>query len=396
MDIANIPIENNIKKETYMQLLNIIKDEFTTDEQKLFVESFQLYLQYDDENEFIIDLDNIWKWLGFNKKGDCKVLLIKIFEENKDYKIIKNSCKQNFASDSSEAKNIKSRDTRGGHNKENILMTIKCFKKLCLKSNTKKADEIHDYYIKLKKCNQKCLEKSLQKLLQEKDDKIKELEKPIYFEVPKEQWIYVFQEISKKGQNIYKIGLASKSVDKRKQNYKTYASDGFEEIFRFNTNNCFLLENVVKQLLYKYKYRHVSEKGGTEYYESDIEYIKNIIKISGAFIDTLFGTHDNISKTELVKIINNNIIKNLYGSDEYIKTFLPEIIVNNCQKTFNENQKNIKKKFKKYLDKNDRNDIAEKMCENFNEVLKSILPEDLDYYNNDDYDKYVRERRLSI
>lgn len=46
-----------------------------------------------------------------------------------------------------------------------------------------------------------------------------------------------------------------------------------------NTNNCFLLENIVKQLLYKYKYRHVSEKGGTEYYECDIEYIKNIIKI---------------------------------------------------------------------------------------------------------------------
>jgi len=33
------------------------------------------------------------------------------------------------------------------------------------------------------------------------------------------------------------------------------------------------------------------------------------------------------------------------------------------------------------------------MCENFNEVLKSILPDDLDYYNDDDY---VRERRLSI
>jgi hypothetical protein len=383
--IANIPIENNIKKETHIQLLNIIKEEFTTDEQKLFVESFQLYLQYDDENEFIIELDNIWKWLGFGRIEECKRVLVKNFQKDIDFKI-------SFPQVGGKKKggiNI-------GRPKENILMTIKCFKKLCLKSNTKKADEIHDYYIKLEKCNQKCLEKSLQKLLQEKDNKIKELEKPIYFEVPKEQWIYVFQEISKKGQNIYKIGLASKSVDKRKQNYKTYASDGFEEIFRFNTNNCFLLENVVKQLLYKYKYRHVSEKGGTEYYESDIEYIKNIIKISGAFIDTLFGTHDNISKTELVKIINNNIIKNLYGSDEYIKTFLPEIIVNNCQKTFNENQKNIKKKFKKYLDKNDRNEIAEKMCENFNEVLKSILPEDLDSYNNDDYDKYVRERRLSI
>ena len=36
-------------------------------------------------------------------------------------------------------------------------MTIKTFKKLCLKSNTKKADEIHDYYIKLEECLQETI-----------------------------------------------------------------------------------------------------------------------------------------------------------------------------------------------------------------------------------------------
>ena len=37
----------------------------------------------------------------------------------------------------------------GGNNKEQIMMNINTFKKFCLKSATKKADEIHDYYIKL-------------------------------------------------------------------------------------------------------------------------------------------------------------------------------------------------------------------------------------------------------
>lgn len=36
-----------------------------------------------------------------------------------------------------------------GLNKENILLTVNTFKKFCLKAGTKKADEIHDYYIKL-------------------------------------------------------------------------------------------------------------------------------------------------------------------------------------------------------------------------------------------------------
>jgi phage anti-repressor protein len=40
-------------------------------------------------------------------------------------------------------------DTRGGHNKEEIFLTINTFKKFCLKSGTKKADEVHDYFIKL-------------------------------------------------------------------------------------------------------------------------------------------------------------------------------------------------------------------------------------------------------
>jgi hypothetical protein len=37
----------------------------------------------------------------------------------------------------------------GGQNKEKILLNIYTFKKLCIKSNTKKADEVHDYFIKL-------------------------------------------------------------------------------------------------------------------------------------------------------------------------------------------------------------------------------------------------------
>jgi hypothetical protein len=34
-------------------------------------------------------------------------------------------------------------------NKEIIMLTIKAFKSFCLKAGTKKADEVHDYFIKL-------------------------------------------------------------------------------------------------------------------------------------------------------------------------------------------------------------------------------------------------------
>lgn len=44
-------------------------------------------------------------------------------------------------------------------------MTVNTFKKLCLKSNTKKADEIHDYFIKL--------EESLQETINEESNELR-------------------------------------------------------------------------------------------------------------------------------------------------------------------------------------------------------------------------------
>jgi len=45
------------------------------------------------------------------------------------------------------------------------MLTVSTFKKFCLKAGTKKADEIHDYYIKL--------EETFQQLLQEESDELK-------------------------------------------------------------------------------------------------------------------------------------------------------------------------------------------------------------------------------
>ena len=41
------------------------------------------------------------------------------------------------------------KNLHGGQNKETILLTVNTFKKFCLKAGTSKADEVHDYYIKL-------------------------------------------------------------------------------------------------------------------------------------------------------------------------------------------------------------------------------------------------------
>jgi molybdenum-dependent DNA-binding transcriptional regulator ModE len=45
------------------------------------------------------------------------------------------------------------------------MLNIKTFKSLCLKAGTKKADEIHDYYLKM--------EEIIHKVVQEESDELK-------------------------------------------------------------------------------------------------------------------------------------------------------------------------------------------------------------------------------
>ena len=136
LDIVNLIEKNPITKLTkpyQSRLINKIKARFTTDEQQLFLASFYCYLNY-KKDDYPVDLDNVWEWMGFSEKSKAKRTLAKNFAEPEDYKI------------SEENKN---QEKHGGHNKEQILMTIKTFKKLCMKANTKKSNEIHDYYLKL-------------------------------------------------------------------------------------------------------------------------------------------------------------------------------------------------------------------------------------------------------
>ncbi len=68
------------------RLISLIKAELNTEEQQQFVNSFKLYLEYgDDDTKFIINFDDIWKWIGFTQKGHAKTLLTKKFIENIDF-----------------------------------------------------------------------------------------------------------------------------------------------------------------------------------------------------------------------------------------------------------------------------------------------------------------------
>ena len=139
-------------------LLEKIQENFSTFEQQLFVSSFYCYLNYNKNTDFVVDLDDVWKWMGFSQKIAAKTMLEKNFRLNVDYTVsipeFKKSEQQENASGGSDEEQpsestVPSKPKNGGQNKQTIKLTIRCFKSLCLKAQTNKASEIHEYYMKM-------------------------------------------------------------------------------------------------------------------------------------------------------------------------------------------------------------------------------------------------------
>ena len=154
LDIVTL-IENNpitrFNGTAKSKLIDKVKNKFSNYEQQLFLSSFYCYLNYDYKTDFRIDLDTIWKWLGFGQKVNAKMLLEKQFKVDIDY---------------TKALSVHQKGLKGGHNKEIFMLNVDTFKRFCMKAGTKKADEIHEYFIKL--------ENVLQEIILEESDELKQ------------------------------------------------------------------------------------------------------------------------------------------------------------------------------------------------------------------------------
>jgi hypothetical protein len=278
------------------KLLNKIKERFTDDEQQIFIASFYCYLNY--QNEFIIDLDNIWKWLGFQSKFNSKRLLETQFIINKDYILLIPTAKQ-------------STHIKGGHNKETFMLNIKTFKKFCLKAGTKKADEIHEYYIKLEETLQEVIQEESNELklqLEQKEqqlenitkDKEKIREKTLMEQFPNNtQCVYygIIDNLSDKNEKLIKYGNSNNLKNRVIKHKDTYSN--FILINAFKVDNKLQIENALKEnKIFTERQRNIT-LGNKKYIE--------LLNIEG------------ITFTELDKIIKDIITSIEYSPENYIK-----------------------------------------------------------------------------
>ena len=302
IDIINLIESNPITKlngDYNSKLIEKVKKVFNNYEQQMFVASFYCFLNYDYKNDFIIDLDNVWKWVGFSNKAHSKHLLEKNFIINKDYKILLTKL--------SEQKN-----TRGGHNKEIIILNIDTFKKFCLKAGTKKADEMHDYFIKLEEILQEIifeesnelklqLEQKNNEIIQIEDKKKKEYEEKLEKTKILERQKILLKEYSSIGAIVYiikvktledgkyvvKIGESRKGILNRYNEHKSK----YDECLLLD---CFLVQNSkdFESFLHNHEQIRGNRINDLQGHEKELE---------------LFLIGKNLSYQTIINIINNNI-----------------------------------------------------------------------------------------
>jgi len=332
LDIVDLIEKNPITRlsSTYQnKMLTKIQTKFTDHEQKMFVASFYCYLNSQDE--YVIDLDNIWKWLGFQCKFTAKRLLESQFIVEKDYISLHPNVKQSV-------------HIKGGQNKETFLLKINTFKKYCLKAGTKKADEIHDYYLKLEETLHEVIEEESnelklqleskdKQLQQSEEDKIKIREKTLIEQFPKNtQCVYygIIDDVSNNHEKLIKYGN-SNDLNSRKTKHKlTYTN--FRLINAFKVDNKLQIENAIKDhKLFSERHRTITINGkkyvelismeGLSFYEID-KTIKEIIS-------SIEFTEENYLKlVNENKLLRRQIETYMMASLPENPSFVPHIIKN--------------------------------------------------------------------
>ena len=376
VDIVNLIESNPITKfsgDYQSKLVEKVKNHFTNYEQQLFLSSFYCYLKYDTKNDFIIDLDNVWQWLGFGQKVNAKRVLEKNFLINKDYKLsLCQLAKQ-------------TNQTKGGHNKETFMLNVETFKKFCLKAETKKADEVHDYFIKLENImfeitNEECDILKQQILLLE--NKNKETEQKLIKQKALDNEKFLLKEYGhsgslvyiikvktfENGQYIVKIGHSTKGIHNRYNEHKT----NYDECILLN---CFSVDKS-------------KDFEGFLHNHKDIRHNKVNDLVGHEKETELFFIGKNLTYQMLLKIVDDNIQTYNYRVSELLKEneLLQYKLQTNQNNLDNENIKellkivntlntkivNIEKSNQEILNKLNSQQI--KVTTGFNQQLPSLGP----------------------
>ena len=335
LDIVNLIERNplvNLSRDYQNKFINKIKQRFNNEQQQLFVASFYCYLNHDSEKDFVIDIDDIWKWIGFSRKDNLKRVLVKNFTKDIDYKIIMVSSKYEYVTIQSDEKDIHksveqhmefNKELRRSeeqafnnraHNKEQILLNTDTFKALCMLAGTEKSKEIRKYYLKLENVFQDIIKEESNELRNQLEQKntiitnvINDSKKHKHNIILQEynydcNIVYIIKVKTLENKYVIKIGESRRGITGRYNEHKAkYPECLILDCFLVKRSRDF--EKFIHKKLNSYKYNKLSN------HENEVE---------------LFLVGEELSYNYIQQLVKNNISK--YNDDHLeINKYILEI-----------------------------------------------------------------------
>jgi phage anti-repressor protein len=234
---------------------------FSSVNNKFIGDFFSLYTENTKDTDFVVDFDNIAKWLHV-RKDSIKRTLIESYRINIDYTIKEQKLET------------------AGRPSEKILLTPDCFKHICMLTRSPKGKEVRAYYIQLEKHLDKYKTNIINDLRKENEILKKDL-KPL--EIPKDHGvIYVLKtDNDVELKDIYKIG-SSTDFKSRLLTHQTSHVHNVKVEYVYKTNNVKGVERCLKAILHERQYRKRKE-----FYQIEIDDLKEIIDNCGNSLNIL-------------------------------------------------------------------------------------------------------------
>jgi hypothetical protein len=248
---------------------------------KQFLDEFlSFYSENTLDIDLVINLELVIKWLNV-KKGVIKKTLVNSYKKNIDYSITP----------------IKKKIGEGsGPPSELIIITPRCFKKICMLTRSKNGENVRNYYLEL----EIMVDKYKNYLIKIMNEKIKTLEynQKSKSKYPKTGCIYIINANCKDCKNLYKLGKTENLRDRLKT-YNTGNADDIEVLYHYDVkDNIDKLEKCVKIQIKQYQYRKYKEV-----YQVNIDILKNVIKQCDKFKLILKGGNINEINGEVFLLI---------------------------------------------------------------------------------------------
>lgn len=248
ISILNEFIEYTLEITNY-EYININKDQA-----KEFITDFLIAID-DNKMNFSINLKEMSKWLKVNEKS------------------LRDSLYLNFTNSTDYIKYLIDMPNKKGRPRFDIFVTTNCFKKLCLRSNSKFGHIVRDYFIEIEEAYREYMKQSI--LHRQRNDKedhnYKNYGKNIY---PKIACVYVIQIIGPNDELVYKIGQTI-NLKRRMGEHKRQIVGKIKLILYEPFEHHIFLESCLHSFLQKFRKDYY---GMTEIFETDLPKITKLIQ----------------------------------------------------------------------------------------------------------------------